>query len=292
VAWPGAALARELSAMARADLARRLLLLALLLRPVGGAWLRPAVLALACLGLLSPRALRSATLWLALAALAALRVALAWPLSDNHSYLLAYACLAAGLAALARDTDGLLAWNARWLVAGTFCFATLWKLALAPDFVDGTFFRVTLVGDRRFEAFTRLAGGLDRETLLALRDLVREHADGVWPPWEALPELPARFVAVAHALTLATVAFEGALALAFLAPRHTGLARARHALLLFFCATTYVLAPVEGFGWLLLVLGVASCEPQHTRTRLAYVAVFAWVLFATRWPWLDTLAEL
>jgi len=292
VARPGAALVRELSEMPRADLALRLLLLALLLRPIGGPWLRPAVLALACVGLLSPRALRSAPLWLALAALAALRVGLAWPLSDNHSYLLVYVCLAAGLAALARERERLLAWNARWLLAGTFGFATLWKLVLAPEFPDGTFFRVTFAGDSRFEAFALLAGGLDRETLLALRDLVREHVDGVLPAWRALPELPARYAALARALALATIAIEGALALAFVAPARTRLARARDPLLLLFCAATYMLAPVEGFGFLLIALGVASCEPERARTRLAYVAVFAWVLLVTRWPWLDALAGL
>ena len=275
--------------MPREALARRLLLLALLLRPVGGPWLRPEVMVLAALGLLSSRALGSAALWLGLAALAAARVALAWPLSDNHAYLLAYACLAAGLASLARDDGSLLAWNARWLLAGTFAFATLWKLALAPDYLDGTFFRVTLVGDHRFEAFARLAGGLDAETLHALRALASEHTDGVFAPWEVLPALPPRFVALASALTFATVALEGALALAFAAPLRGRLARVRDPLLLFFCATTYALAPVEGFGWLLVALGVAQSEPERARTRLAYAAVFAWVLFATRWPWLDGL---
>jgi hypothetical protein len=289
----GVGWARELAGMPRADLARRLLLFALLLRPVGGPWLRPCVVALAALGLLSPRALRSAALWLALAALTALRVALAWPLSDNHAYLLVYACLAAGLAALADDDDGrLLAWNARWLLAGTFAFATLWKLALAPDYLDGTFFRVTLVGDPRFEAFARLAGGLDAETFDALRALVREHSDGVFVPWPELPPPPPRFGALAAFLTVVTVALEGALALAFAAPWRGLLARARDPLLLLFCATTYALAPVAGFGFLLVALGVAQTAPERVCTRIAYAAVFAWILVATRWPWLDALAGL
>ena len=58
----------------------RLTLLALLLHPVGPWPVRAALLGLAGLGLLSPRALASAALWLAVAALAALRVVLDWPM--------------------------------------------------------------------------------------------------------------------------------------------------------------------------------------------------------------------
>jgi len=92
---------RELLAMERSDLALRMLLVALLLAPVGDRWLRPLVVALAAFGLLAPSAVGSAGLWLALAALAALRVALDWPMSDNHAYLLAYWCLAAAIASAA-----------------------------------------------------------------------------------------------------------------------------------------------------------------------------------------------
>jgi hypothetical protein len=280
---------RELLAMDRTDLALRLLLLALLLQPVGDHWLRPAILGLAALGLLAPGALRSAALWLALAALTALRVGLDWPMSDNHAYLLAYWCLAAALATGSSDRAGALAWNGRWLIALTFVFATLWKVVLSPDFLDGRFFRVTLVDDGRMEEFARLAGGLDEDTFWDLRELVREHADGAFVPWEVMPEETPRFRSLATALTWSTVAAEGALAAAFLAPLPGRFALARHALLLLFCAATYALAPVAGFGWLLLSMGVAQTDPGWRRLRCAYLAVFAFVLFVTRWPWLALL---
>lgn len=281
---------RELLAMDRSDLALRLVLVALLLAPVGDRWLRPLIVGLAALGLLAPSALRSAGLWLALAAFAALRIALDWPMSDNHAYLLSYWCLAAALASASSDRAGALAWNGRWLIGLTFAFATLWKVALSPDFLDGRFFRVTLLDDTRMEAFTRLAGGLDDDTFLDLRELVREHGDGVFVPWEVMPEETERFRTLATALTWATVALEGALAAVFLLPLPTLLVPLRHALLLLFCAGTYLLAPVAGFGWLLLSMGVAQTDPAWRRLRLAYVAVFAFVLLATRWPWLELLA--
>ena len=43
--------------------------------------------------------------------------------------------------------------------------ATLWKVALSPDYLDGRFFRVTMLTDVRFEGFAQLAGGLTRDQL-------------------------------------------------------------------------------------------------------------------------------
>jgi len=276
--------------MDRSDLALRLLLVALLFAPVGDRWLRPLIVGLIALGLLAPSAVRSAALWLALAALAALRIALDWPMPDNHAYLLAYWCLAAAIASASADRAGALAWNGRALIGLTFLFATLWKVALSPDFLDGRFFAVTLVDDGRMEDFTRLAGGLPEDSFWDLRELVREHGDGVFVPWEVMPEQTPRFRALVAAMTASTVAIEGALAAAFLLPLPARLLLGRHALLLLFCAITYVLAPVAGFGWLLLSMGIAQTAPEWRRLRLAYLAVFAFVLLVTRWPWLPLLA--
>lgn len=283
---------REIVEMDRADLALRLLLVALLFQPIGNPWLRPPAMALAALGLLSSSALASAWLWAALTALATLRLVLVWPISDNHAFLLAYWCLAALLATLAGRRDEILAWNARALIVGAFVFATLWKAVLAPDFVDGRFFAVSLVDDPRFESFTQLATGIDEDTLYTLRDLTREHVDGVFVPWDELPELPPRLMRLAHAMTVATLAIEGAIAIGFLLPLGWAVACVRHALLLLFCATTYALAPVPGFGWLLLSMGVAQLEPERRATRALHLAVFVLVLLETRWPVLDSLLEL
>jgi hypothetical protein len=280
---------RELDALPRAELARRMTLVSLLLAPVGRAWTRPAIALLCAAGLLLASVRASALFWAALLALAAWRVASAWPLGDNHGYLLCYWLLAACIAMRARDGDAVLAWNGRVLVGLVFAFATLWKVALSPDYLDGRFFALTLVDDARLEAFTRLVAGVDADTLDALRALVREHQDGLRPPQPDDPALPARLRAVALALTWSLVALEAAVAASFLVPVSWRLARARDALLLAFCAGVYALAPVEGFGWLLLAMGVAQCEPHRVWTRRGYAAVFAWVLLASRWPWLRAL---
>jgi hypothetical protein len=251
-------------------LALRLTLLLLLLRPPGSGWLRPSILALAVAGLLLPRVLRHPALWLALAGLLAWRVIAGWPLADNHAYLLVYWCLAIALARFAPDPARALAWNGRALVGLAFAFATFWKL-LSPDYLDGRFFRVMLVEDERLERVATTLGGIEREALLERRAFVTGQADGAA---RAVPEEPARLRRLALAATWLTFALEAAVAVAFLAPLGR-LAGLRHALLLAFCAGTYAIAPVVGFGWLLLAMGVAQCERGAHRLRLAYVGVFA-----------------
>jgi hypothetical protein len=253
------------------DLARRLTLADLVLRPVGLGWLRPALLALAVLGLVLPELARRPAYWLALAGLAGARVIATWPLADNHAYLLVYWCLALAIAAREEDPGPTLAWSARALLGLAFVLAVTWKV-FSPDFLDGRFLRVTLVLDTRLAPFARLAGGLDAEGL-------RERRAALTRPAPAAGEAGAvespRFRSVARAASLAVFALELWVAAAFLLPRGFGPARARDAPLIGFCASTYAVAPVSGFGWLLIALGVAQSDPARPRVRVAYLAAFA-----------------
>ena len=272
------------------DLALRLTLLDLLLRPVGGEIVRPLILGVAAAELLFRPALRSPAIWGSLAALTGLRVILDYPLPDNHAFLLGYWCLALALAStrVVADPDAFVAWNARRLIGLAFAFAVLWKLVLSPEFTDASFFRVTLMTDPRFGDLARLLGSLSAEQLDAQRSYLLQHADGAL----ASPIAPAEPTAIALAarvLTVWTLAIEGAIALCFLWPRDGALARLRDVCLLTFCATTYAFATVAGFGWLLLAMGVAQTAPEARRTRAAYLVVFALILVyrEVRWlPWL------
>jgi hypothetical protein len=268
-------------------LALRLTLLALLLQPVGLGWVRPVLLGLAAAGLAIPRLLGEPLLWLAIAALAAARVLLSWPLGDNHAYLLVYWCLAVALAQWTSEPRRAAAVAARWLIGLAFAFAVAWK-ALSPDYLDGRFFRVTLLMDGRFEPIARWAGGFDDEELSERRDFLGEHIDGVPAPGAAAPPEPARLRTLAVAATAATFAIELVVALAFLCPARLRLARWRDSLLLAFCATTYAIAPVEGFGWLLLAMGLAQSEPGRARP-LAYAVVYGALLLYRHLPWASWL---
>jgi hypothetical protein len=273
-------------------LALRLTLLALLLHPIGGESLRPPILVLAGAGLLFPACLRQLSLWGALAFLTGIRVVLDWPLADNHAYLLSYWCLAAAVSCRGEDRDRVLAQNARWLIALVFGFATLWKLVLAPDFIDGTFFHVTLLVDPRFEGFTRLIGGLSIDQIEAARVALGRHADGGTLDAVAATTPSVRLEWLALAITRWTIAIEGAVFVAFCWWRGRGLSKLRNALLIVFCATTYAVATVDGFGWLLIAMGLAGCDVERTRTRVALLATFALILFYREVPWLFWLADL
>jgi hypothetical protein len=265
-------------------LALRLTLLDLLLRPIGKGFARPATLLLAGAGLALPALLGSHLFWLTLGVAAATRVVTAWPLGDNHAYLLAYWCLAITLGCAVRDRDATLAASGRWLLGLVFGFAVLWK-GISPDYLDGRFFRVTLVVDPRFENFTHLVAGLDPGELAAQRRFLVQHVDDALGTVETGPPEPARLRAVALAATWATFAAEVALALAFLWPLGRGLSRWRDPLLLVFSAGTYAVAPVEGFGWLLLALGLAQCDRARPWLRAAETAVFALLVVYRELPW-------
>ena len=272
------------------DLALRLTLLTVLLRPIGTGLVRPCILSLAAAGLVLPGLLRRPGLWITLTFFTGLRVVFDWSLADNHAYLLCYWCLAISLALVSRDTRTCLSFNGRLLIGLAFFFATLWKGALSPDYLDGRFFRITLLTDSRFAEFVQFAGGLLPDQLEELRAFVTQHVDGqlLDPPFS--PAEPTRFLQVARFMTLWTVAIEGAVAISFLWPIGRGVSKLRDATLLTFCVTTYAVATVAGFGWLLLALGVAQCESERRKTRFLYLAVFVLILFYREVPWVAQLA--
>ena len=274
------------------DLTLRLTLVDLLLHPIGNWAIRPCILSLAVLGLLLPGQLQRPGLWVALTVLTGLRVIREWQLADNHGYLLCYWCLAVSLALVSRDTRACLALNGRLLIGFAFAFATLWKLVLSPDYLDGRFFRVMMLTDSRFTGFVQLVGGLTPDVLASWREFLTQHVDG--QPFTVLPvpEEPARFLWLAHGMTWWTVILEGAIAIAFLWYLNHGISKMRDALLLIFCATTYAVAVVEGFGWLLIAMGVAQCGSTRHTTRLLYLAVFGLIIFYREVPWVEGLLAL
>lgn len=267
------------------ELSLRLTALTLLLRPMGPWALRAAILSLAVLALLTPRVLLAPATWMALSLLIAVRIAWDWPLADNHIYLLGYWAFAIALSLRTPGAEAALAFSSRWLIGLAFVFAVLWKTMLAPDFLDGRFFRVTLLTDPRFGDAVQLIGGLSSDQLAANRkalQLLPAGAELLEPP--AIEE-PARFRVLATAATWGIVALEAAVALAMLLPASTVGARLRHGALLLFCATTYLFAPVAGFGWLLLAMGVGQLDETQVGLRRAYVAAFLIVIFYGEIPW-------
>jgi hypothetical protein len=272
-----------------ADPVLTLTAIVLLLRPLDVWWVTAFVLTAACLSLLSRTVRRAPLTWILLALFVGARIVVLWPLSDNHIYLLAYWCLAIGLALSSAAPAATLSSSSRWLLGGAFGMAVLWKAVLSPDYVDGRFFRVTLLTDQRFADAALVFGGLSRDQMAqnrAFLDPLPNGAELLTPP----PFVePPRLRAFAAVTTWSGLILEGLIALTCLIPL-TRLDIARHALLLAFCITTYALAPVAGFGWLIATMGLAQCRPRQRLLLGAYVAVFILILMYSEVPWAGVLA--
>jgi hypothetical protein len=279
------------AALAAVETPLRLTAIVLLLRPTGPWWVRPLILGLAALALILPSVLRSQWAWTAVAVALAVALASDWPLPDNHIYLLGYWCLSIALALGSGDPRRTLGAASRWLLGLAFVFAVLWKAVLSPDYLDGRFFRVTLMTDDRFADAAMLLGGLSREELRRNREILRalpEGAELLDPP--TLHE-PPRFRMLAAFATYGALASEAIVAVLCLLPDRRSLRRARLVALLAFCAVTYAFAPVAGFGWLILVMGLAQTQPDEPIFRGLFIAVFLAVLFYAEVPWAGVLVD-
>ena len=142
------------------DLVLRLALLEILLRPVGFWAIRASLLVLSAVGLLVPKVLRAPLTWLCLSLLVGWDLIDGWPLPDNHIYLLCYWCFAIFLALHSSRMFETIHLNSRLLLGLAFLFAFLWKGFLSVDYMDGRFFRVTLLQDDRFAHTAMFFGGL------------------------------------------------------------------------------------------------------------------------------------
>jgi hypothetical protein len=177
------------------------------------------------------------------------------------------------------------------LIGFAFSLAVLWKGLLSPDFLDGRFFRVTMETDPRFESTTMLIGGLRKEELKNNRDFLYplpEGAELLNPP--RLIE-PRRLQVFAAATTWVALLLEATVALLFLLPVRERFQTIRHSALLLFCLVTYPFAPVAGFGWLLLVMGLAQCREDQKTLQGIYIICYFLVLLFAEIPWAGAILQ-
>lgn len=248
-------------------------------------YLRGPLVALFAVGVVYRRFLESAVFWYLAATLLGTTVYLNWESSDNHKYLFVYWSLAlcAAFSLPKAQQAALLATSSRWLIGLCMLLAALWKLAM-PDYRDSSFFEFTLLADPRFAYFSTVALQIpltDLEANRSLIELLREgHLQGASVESVVLTATPAAS-AIALAMTWWTVAIEGTLAALFLSPDRPRIAWCRNTLLLLFAVTTYAIAPVRGFGWMLMLLGLAQCEDRERRFRPLYIAAIVLIQLYT-----------
>jgi hypothetical protein len=241
-------------------------------------YLRIPLVALAIVGLALRGVLQSSTYWYALATLLGATVYFNWDTADNHQYLFVYWCLAlCSMQTLpVEQRASAVAKTSRWLLALCMLLAVGWKLAM-PDYRAVEFFEYTLAADPRFADLARAAGGESSIMLQDNRELIdwmtQGYLRGVEVNAVQLGVTP-RVSSLAWLLTWWTVGIEAAIGILFLLPERRWTAHARNAVLVLFAITTYSVAHVRGFGWMLMLLGLAQCRPDEKAWRWAYFGAF------------------
>lgn len=201
-----------------------------------------------------------------------------WATADNHKYLMAYWAVAVGSSLLVASNRRLdaLAFNGRWLLGLAMAFAVVWKMSSA-EYLSGDFFLFTFLTDPRFYGFVAFLTDLTQEQMhenTARLALLREgFLDNILVQSQTLYCTP-RVRTLAIIATWWTIGIEVLVALLFLVPLSARYLWARHASIIVFAITTYIVAPVEGFGCLLMIMGAAQCLRGWDRAFLGYCGLF------------------
>jgi hypothetical protein len=143
-------------------------------------------------------------------------------------------------------------------------------------------FQHILLFDDRFAVVAQLAGDLSPLQLRTNGGAMATLTEWASDATEATVQSSSAIVMTANVMVWWTLAVEGLIAAAFLLPRSSKLALIGDAALLIFIATTYPVAPVLGFGAVLLTMGLSQAPGAWT--RLAYLGGFV-LLHAFRVPW-------
>lgn len=215
-----------------------------------------------------PSLRRSWRVWLTLAVIYAAWYWADWQLLDNHVWLMPVWLGAVALSLHGDESDSELGAQATILIALVFVFALVWKVR-SPDFASGAFFEYTLLTDPRFAPVAQWLG-VPAETLAS------NMAVATSGPTAGILVGGAAVRGLAGLLTWGTFLVEGAVAVSW------GFRRlpdwTRHASLGLFCVITYALAPVAGFGMILLAMGAAATRTEAgARRYLGGMAIlFIW----------------
>lgn len=267
------ALYRAFDEMDTVDVVTRLTLIAILVSDhvAGSEWIfKCGTRSLAFVALLVPPLHRSWLLWLGMTLVFACRTGVDWWFQDNHLFLFTYWSLTLTLALRLAEPARAFATSGRLMIGLSFAFATLWKGFLSPDYMDGSYFHFTMLADPRFHDLASTVGRVPDATFAANRA-----AFGLLNGWQPDVETVALastsiMPVLSWAMTWWTVGIEGLLGLAFLWPGSGGPARLRNGALLLFGWTTYTVATVPTFGWILMTMGAAQCRRDERLSRFLY----------------------
>lgn len=223
--------------------------------------------------LAQPRLLHHPAPWLAGALALAVWQIPRWYEFDNHVWLTTYWILAVGVSLTTSRRAETLAVNGRLLVGLTFALAAAWKLG-TPEFRSGDFFHYALLQDDRFAFVAEHVGGLRPGLRGADREAVQVLAADPdrWVPLHTTGAVRR----IATVFTVWGAFIEIAVAGSWLWPLRNR-RWVRHAALLAFVGTTYLVVPIGGFGCLLMAMGLTQ-DTDGRWVRVAYAAAFVALL--------------
>lgn len=262
------------------DIVRLMTLLLLLMHGPKDWYARNPLIVLAMAGVFFPKVRTMAAFWFGCAMFILAHDIVSWAEVDNHKWLMGWWCLALGLVAMTPEAHRLrvLKTNARVILGLVFAFATLWKV-VSFDYVDSTFFKWELLTDKRFRAVAHYVGGVDRDDLRKNRDirkrLQRSFRSDATPEESKELKTGPYVDPLAIFMTWWTILLEGSIAVFCLWPGDRLVAILRTGVVLVFAATTYLLAPVLGFGWVVITMGFAQCPERYRKLRAAFFVTIA-----------------
>jgi predicted nucleic acid-binding Zn finger protein len=207
-------------------------------------------------------------------------------LADNHKYLLCYWLWVMCIAHIPDGhelRDRIIRVNARFFLVFIFLGAALQKF-VSSSYMSGAMFELELLLDGRFHAFAHLVGidsALGEESLRRLILLANPYVQVLNDKILLLSGDRVHFVA--NLITLYDFYVQVAIGALFLF-RRAMTDMIANLLLLFFIFTTYIPAPVLGFGFTLSVLGFALVKERSQFLTAAYLLSMVAVLFY-QMPW-------
>jgi len=250
-------------------------------------WFYQVSAQIALLGvLLVPSTAKRPAFWGFLAIAASITLVLERDLADNHKYLLCYWLWVMCIAHVPDEQklrDQIIRFNARFFLVFIFVGAAVQKY-LSSSYLSGAMFELELLLDGRFQAFAHLVGidaTLGTENVRRLLLLSNPYVQVLNEKILLLSD--DRVHSVASLITIYDFYVQVAIGVLLLLRRSTTDLIA-NLLLLFFIFTTYIPAPVFGFGFTLSILGFALVKERSQSLSAAYLlSMVAVLLYQIPW---------
>ncbi|MDD7885830.1 hypothetical protein [Flavivirga sp. 57AJ16] len=196
----------------------------------------------------------------------------------NHKHIFAYVILAITLMLFFSEKNSILnnlRVQAKYIIGLCFLFAVAGKF-LAPEFVDGSFFKFTNTIDPRFYGFTSFVADVDplllKENEINMQNLLSTNNTELFFDVNGAEGLST----IGLIISYWTIFIEGMIAITFCLPATTLLSKYRNVFLIAFILTTYPIATVYGFAIILATLGFIQATKPNKLTKYAmfYLLVF------------------